>query len=51
MRLQLATVSITSTMPRWWRLRGRVGFAVRLPDYRPMGGKRQPLALTVLVLR
>lgn len=51
-RLQLATVSITDTMPRAWRLRGGpIGFAVRLPDYAPMGCKRHHIALTVLLLR
>lgn len=52
MRLQFATVTITDTMPRVWRMRGGpIGFAVRLPDYAPMGARRSHIALTVLVLR
>lgn len=49
-RVQFATVTITPEMPRVWRLRKRVGFAVRLPDYFPMGERRHHIALTVLVL-
>ena len=45
-------MSITPDMPRWWRIRANDlihgGIGLRLPDYRPMGGKRTPLALTVL---